>query len=154
MTNKEQTNSDFENVYIKVATGAISFCLCIILTLSHYTRQLCGRASFTRDLNRGRPKPLPENMSAKRHARLIGQPRALLAGHVVQVLKLDVSVERSSLHCYAFFVLPGDGESRQLDHPTFTRREYYSKKLERLFDMRKDYVWLRGLVDAHLIHLL
>ena len=119
MTNKEQTNSDFENVYIKVATGAISFCLCIILTLSHYTRQLCGRASFTRDLNRGRPKPLPENMSAKRHAQPIGRLCASFAGHVVQVLKLDVSVERSSPRGYAFFVPLGGGERPFGIAPTF-----------------------------------
>ena len=71
-------------------------------------------------------------MDAKRHARLIVQPYAPLAGHVVQVLKLDVSVERSSPRGYAFFVPLGGGERPFGFTPTFTRRKYYSKTAARL----------------------
>lgn len=49
-------------------------------------------------------------MDAKRHAQPSVRLCALLAGHVVRVRSFDVSVERSSLRGYAFFIPLGSGE--------------------------------------------
>ena len=70
-------------------------------------------------------------MSAKRHARLIVQPCAPLAGHVARFRSLDVSSERSSPRGYAFFVPLGGGERPFGFTPTFTGHWYYSKKQPR-----------------------
>ena len=60
-------------------------------------------------------------MDAERHAQPTGRLCAPFAGHVVQALKLDVSVERSSPRGYAFFVPLGGGESRLRLRPDFHR---------------------------------
>ena len=106
----------------KLVTNEPSDC-CLV----HHSVPFCRGGKIERACPphpRSLPRPSKarnENMDAKRHARLIGQPCAPFAGHVVHFRNFDVSVERSSPRGYAFFVPLGGGESRLRLHPDFHR---------------------------------
>ena len=66
-------------------------------------------------------------MDAKRHARLIGQPCAPLAGHVV-LSKFGLFHSNEQVRVVTRFFIPLGGGERPLGFaPTFTGHRYYSK---------------------------